>query len=156
MATATPRYLVVTSGGAASLQSQSPARLQSISVVRKFILGDISHCHPGNPGVAEKHRLTKKAYRRAGCNVFKSATADVEELMAEDLRPEMPSGSRPTPSNLIRCCNYQRQKHRPPEPTDLQFTIIEDYMPDDFFKADIKVDEDVRHLTFAIPTSCPF
>ena len=52
------------------------------------------------------------------------------------------------PDYLARAANRHRQKKRPAEPTDLDFDLREDHIPEDFLKADVKVDER-RHLVFA-------
>ena len=49
---------------------------------------------------------------------------------------------------LARAANCHRQKKRPQEPTSLDFDLSEDHIPEDFLKADVKVDGR-RHLVFA-------
>ncbi len=52
------------------------------------------------------------------------------------------------PEYLARAANRHRQKKRPAEPTSLDFDLSEDHIPEDFLKADVKVDGR-RHLMFA-------
>ena len=52
------------------------------------------------------------------------------------------------PEYLARAANRHHQRMRPAEPTDLDFEINEDHIPDDYLKSDVKVD-DRRHLVFA-------
>ena len=52
------------------------------------------------------------------------------------------------PEYLARAANRHRQKKRPQEPTSLDFDLSEDHIPEDFLKADVKVDGR-RHLVFA-------
>ncbi len=52
------------------------------------------------------------------------------------------------PEYLARAANRHRQKMRPAEPTDLEFEVNEDHIPEDFLKSDVKVDGR-RHLVFA-------
>ena len=52
------------------------------------------------------------------------------------------------PEYLARAANWHCQKMRPAEPTDLDFEVNEDHIPDDFLKSDIKVDRR-QHLVFA-------
>ena len=114
-----------------------------------YTRGPINHSHPGNPGIAEKDKVTKKVHQITSRNVFKYAAAIVEEVMASDLQLQMPAASRPKLANLVRSSNWQQKRKRPADPTDLQFSIDSSYLPDDFFKGDVKVGEEGRHLIFA-------
>ena len=44
------------------------------------------------------------------------------------------------PEYLARAANRHRQKMRPAEPTDLEFEVNEDHIPEDFLKSDVKID----------------
>ncbi|XP_077863518.1 uncharacterized protein LOC144347426, partial [Saccoglossus kowalevskii] len=107
-----------------------------------------NHIHPAEPGIKTKIQVTKKVHQKAKENIFQSAPAIIEEVMLAELRPEDPASSRPNPSNLARSSNYQRQKERPAEPTDLDFELDVNWIPADFFRKDIVV-EGARHLFFA-------
>ena len=52
------------------------------------------------------------------------------------------------PEYLARAANRHRQKMRTAEPTDLEFEVNEDHIPEDFLKSDVKIDGR-RHLVFA-------
>ena len=54
----------------------------------------------------------------------------------------------PKPKNLVRIANRKREKFRPRDPSDLEFDLNLDYVPDDFLQADIVVNTR-RHLMFA-------
>ena len=43
------------------------------------------------------------------------------------------------PEHIARAANRHRQHMQPAEPTDLEFEVNEDQIPDDFFKSDIKI-----------------
>lgn len=59
-----------------------------------------------------------------------------------------PLAALKNPTYLARAANRYRQNKRPDEPSDLSFQLNEDYIPDNFLKSDIKVDER-RHIIFA-------
>ena len=44
------------------------------------------------------------------------------------------------PEYLARAANRHRQKMRPAEPTDLEFEVNENHIPEDFLKSDLKID----------------
>ena len=108
------------------------------------------HDHAGQPGIAEKMKVRKKTFRMVKENYFKSSQSIVEEVMAEDLTPDMPFGSRANPATLARAANRHRQANRPADPTDLKFEMAADHIPEDFLQSDVKR-EDQRHLIFATP-----
>ena len=54
----------------------------------------------------------------------------------------------PAPRFLARNANRQRQGTRPRHPEDLEFEVLEDAIPDDFFQYDVTVNNR-RHLMFA-------
>ena len=54
----------------------------------------------------------------------------------------------PKPINLAKRGNRARQKLRPSEPTDLQFTLDKEYIPASFVRADIQV-QGRRHIVLA-------
>ena len=69
------------------------------------------------------------------------------------LEQGIPTSTEPLPalSNpeyLARAANHHRQKMRPAEPTDLEFEVNENHIPEDFLKSDLKIDGR-RHLVFA-------
>lgn len=54
----------------------------------------------------------------------------------------------PAPRFLARNVNRQRQGTRPRHPTDLEFEVQENAIPEDFFQYDVEVNNR-RHLIFA-------
>ena len=108
------------------------------------------HDHAGQPEIADKLKVRKKTFRLVKANYFKSAQSTVEEVMAKELTPEMPSGSRSNPVTLARAANRHRQANRPADPTDLRFDLVADHIPEDFLQSDVKRD-DQRNLIFATP-----
>lgn len=54
----------------------------------------------------------------------------------------------PKPLHVARQANRLRQKLRPEDPTDLDFELEEEHIPDHFFRKDVQVRER-RHLIFA-------
>ena len=64
------------------------------------------------------------------------------------LNPEAPCPALSQPSALARSSNRQREATRPTHPSDLDFDVNIDAIPDDFFIADITVGQQ-RQLMFA-------
>ena len=64
---------------------------------------------------------------------------------------EAPASAVPKPVNLARQSNRRGQKDRPIEPTNQDFVVNEEHIPDDFLQADVRVRER-RHLVFATPS----
>lgn len=54
----------------------------------------------------------------------------------------------PEPEHIVRAVNRHRQKMRPNDPTDLDFELHQDSIPDEFLQSDLQV-KDRRHLIFA-------
>ena len=71
-------------------------------------------------------------------NIFKPATAIVNEVLLEELTDE-PCPSLPKPINLVKAANHLRQRHRPSDPVDLEFELQTEHIPDDFLRRDVKV-----------------
>ena len=56
------------------------------------------------------------------------------------------------PETLARAANRARQRQRPADPQSLHFNLDTDFLPRNFFRADVKV-KDQRHLIFATDTA---
>ena len=79
---------------------------------------------------------------------FKSAPAILTQVLLENASPTRPLTSMPKVTNLVRNLNRFRQKNRPSDPTNLDFELAYEHIPDGFFQADVKV-KGRRHLIFA-------
>ena len=71
----------------------------------------------------------------------------MEEVLLEDLK-DVPCPCLPKPENIARVANRHRQRLRPQDPTDLNFDVEEEHIPDGFLRGDIQVRRR-RHLMFA-------
>jgi len=58
-------------------------------------------------------------------------------VLLEERIDENPCPSLPKPENMAIAANRLRQQLRPDDPTDLEFEISDDNIPDDFLKADL-------------------
>ena len=112
-----------------------------------FTAGVHPHIHPAAPGQALASRIKSRVMAMATANVFQPAGEIVKEVLREDLTQE-PTPSLPNPENLARAANRKRQKLRPQDPTDMDFEIDGDYLPEGFTRGDICVSEK-RHVIFA-------
>lgn len=114
---------------------------------RVFQLGTNAHNHPAEVGAALAATITAKVKAKAVVDVFRPASAIVEEVLLEDLH-DAPCPCLPRPEYIARVANRHRQKLRPKDPTDLSFQLDEDHIPDGFLRGDVTV-RDRRHLMFA-------
>lgn len=112
-----------------------------------YKIGSNAHNHPADVGAALSARITEKVKARALANIFKPASAIVEDVLLEDLQ-DVPCPSLPKPEYIARAANRRRQRLRPKDPTDLDFEIAEDNIPSEFLRADVRV-QSRRHLMFA-------
>ena len=111
-----------------------------------FTRGINAHNHLANPEVNFKPELKVFVINRAKREIFVPAAEIVENALipyTNNLQPGLPSLT-----NLARTANRARQAIRPQDPVDLDFEVNMDYIPGNFLRGDIKVDER-RHLIFA-------
>ena len=104
----------------------------------ELILGPTPHNHPGQVGAALAARITAKTKKEAVANLFKLASAIVNEVLMDGLRDE-PCPRLPKPVNLAKAANHLRQRLRPADPVDLEFDLQTDHIPENFLRGDIKV-----------------
>ncbi|XP_041372839.1 uncharacterized protein LOC121386108 [Gigantopelta aegis] len=78
---------------------------------------------------------------------FRSAGSIVDQLVQEHLGPA-PCPALPTIDRLVHTANYCRQTSRPKNPTDLEFELKMDFIPDNFLKGDVTTGRK-RHLIFS-------
>ena len=114
------------------------------SVRSMFTRGPNDHNHPANPGVNFKTKLRVKVLNRAKSEIFVPAAEIVENALV----PYTTCPGLPSLANLSRAANRARQSIRPEDPVDLEFEINTDYIPENFLRGDVKVDER-RDLVFA-------
>ncbi|XP_052271983.1 uncharacterized protein LOC127872692 [Dreissena polymorpha] len=87
---------------------------------------------------------------------FKLKTADVADVFAASRRLvdyhikvfEATYFNLPKPQTLTRILNRAREKHRPTDPSSLDFEVDTDFIGDGFLRGDVRVDGE-RHLIFA-------
>lgn len=89
-------------------------------------------------GAALTARITAKTKKEAVANLFKPASAIVNEVLMEELTEE-PCPSLPKPVNLAKAANHLRQRLRPADPIDLDFDLQTEHIPENFLRGDIKV-----------------
>ena len=84
----------------------------------------------------------------AAANVFKSATAATEEVLAKQVRSSVPCSALPKPASIARAANRHQSRNRPKHPKSLDFELNTEHVPADFVRADIQ-HTGTRHLLFA-------
>jgi hypothetical protein len=122
-----------------------PATVQQKGDV--FTRGPQPHSHHGEPGAAANCRIQREVKAEAAANLFEPALAIVESVLRKETNSNGIRPGLPKLQNLTRIANYTREKLRPDEPTDLEFSYDENYIPG-FLVGDVSVNGH-RHLMFA-------
>ncbi|KXJ14014.1 hypothetical protein AC249_AIPGENE4116 [Exaiptasia diaphana] len=115
----------------------------------KFTCGKNQHNHDAEADMAQKVKIIAEIKRRAVKEKFLPASKIVNDSLKQVLIRELrdkPCPSLPKPQNMARAANRLRQGTRPPNPKDLGFDMITEFIPNDFLRADVK---ERRHLIFA-------
>ena len=81
--------------------------------------------------------ITAKVKAKAAVDIFRPPSATVEEVLLEDLK-DVPCPCLPKPEYIARVANRHRQRLRPQDPTDLNFDVEEEHIPDGFLRGDIQ------------------
>ena len=105
---------------------------------RTFVLGSRPHNHEGNVGAALAAKITARTKKEAVVNLFKPTPSIVNEVLLEELTAK-PCPRLPKPINLVKAANHLQKRLRPADPTDLDFDLETEHIPDDFLCGDIKV-----------------
>ena len=119
-----------------------------------FEIRNNSHNHPANVGAALAATITSKVKAKAVADIFRPASAIVEEVLLEEME-DVPCPSLPRPEYIARAANRRRQQLRPTDPTDLDFVLDESHIPNGFLRGDIS-DQGNRHLMFATDQQLEF
>ena len=125
----------------------NPCKASIIERSGSFHLGSNAHNHAAEVGATLAASITAKVKAKAAIDIFRLASAIVEEVLLEDLK-DVPCSCLPKPEYIARVANRHRQRLRPQDPTDLNFDVEEDHIPDGFLRGDIQV-RSRRHLMFA-------
>ncbi|KAK2547312.1 hypothetical protein P5673_032813 [Acropora cervicornis] len=105
-------------------------------------------CNTAEVGVELAATITAKVKAKASVDIFKPASAIVEEVLLEDLK-DVPCLCLPKPEYLARVFNRHRQRLRPKDPRDLNFDLEQDHIPDGLLRGDLQGHdalEDVKAL----------
>ena len=113
-----------------------------------FFPGLHGHNHPGEFGVLASTQIQSRVKQMARENLFRPASAIINEVLLDERVDENPCPSLPKPVNMARATNRMRQQLRPEDPTDLSFELSEENIPDGFLKSDVS-SNGKRHLIFA-------
>ena len=125
----------------------NPCKASIIQQSGSFDLGSNAHNHVAEVGATLAASITAKVKAKATVDIFRPASAIVEEVLLEDLK-DVPCPCLPKPEYIARVANRHRQRLRPQDPTDLNFHVEEDHIPDRFPRGDIQVRRR-GHLMFA-------
>ena len=112
-----------------------------------FQIGSNAHNHPAEVGTALAATITAKVKAKAVADVFRPASAIVEEVLLDEIQ-DVPCPCLPKPEYIARAANRRRQRLRPKDPVDLDFELDVENIPDGFLRADL-TERGRRHLMFA-------
>ena len=97
----------------------------------EFVQGPQLHDYPGQVKAGLTARITARAKKEAMADIFKPATAIVNEVLLEELTDE-PCPSLPKLINLVKAAHHLWQRHRPSDHVDLEFELQTQLIPYDF------------------------
>ena len=125
----------------------NPCKASIIEQSGSFYLASNAHNHAAEVGATLAASITAKVKPKAAVDIFRPASAIVEEVLLEDLK-DVPCLCFPKREYIAWVANRHQQHLRPQDPTDLNFDVEEDHIPDRFLRGDIQV-RLRRHLMFA-------
>ena len=102
-----------------------------------FTVG-VEHNHTGEVGLPETAKLTAAIKRKATDDLFRPASAIVDEVLLQGMETAAAMPTLARPEHLARAANRCRQSKRPQDPVDLDFTMDESNIPEGFLRADIE------------------
>ncbi|XP_052233655.1 uncharacterized protein LOC127846443 [Dreissena polymorpha] len=107
--------------------------------------GKGTHTHAADPLMRKKVELKRNLKTEAVADVFAASCRLVDDHMKVF---EAIDFNLPKPQTLTRILNCAREKHRPTDPSSLDFEVDTDFIGDRFLRGDERVDGE-RHLIFA-------
>ena len=99
----------------------------------KFYLGTKDHCHPGTPGQHIVTNVVRQMKVKAADKLFEPAGHIVDDVLVHNI-DGVPVPSLPQQRSLVRTDNRLRQKDRPKEPTDIDFDLRYEAIPEGKYK----------------------
>ncbi|XP_052220789.1 uncharacterized protein LOC127837581 [Dreissena polymorpha] len=104
-----------------------------------------THTHAADPSMRKKVELKRNLKTAAVADVFAASSRLVDDHIKVF---EATYFNLPKPQTLTRILNRAREKHRPTDPSSLDFEVDTDFIGDGFLRGDVRVDGE-RHLIFA-------
>ena len=92
-------------------------------------------------------RIQVQIRKNSNSETFTPASSVVNDALQANETLGAPNEAIPHISSLVRQTNRTRQKNRPPNPTDLNFTIQDTAIPTNFLHGDVKLNNQ-RHIMF--------
>ena len=86
---------------------------------------------------------------------LQNCNTKMESLMHQHMKPGVPTDALPQLPSLIPQTNKLRQRNHPPNPTTLDFTVINDVITPGFLQEDIKT-QAVATLSFIHNINCSY
>ncbi|CAH3139839.1 unnamed protein product [Porites lobata] len=125
----------------------NPCNASIIEWSASFHFDSNAHNLAAEVGTTLAASITAKVKPKAAVDIFRPASAIVEEVLLEDLTDDT-CPCFPKWEYIAQVASRHQQCLRPQDPTDLNFNVEEDHIPDGFLQGDIQVCR-CRHLMFA-------
>ncbi|XP_052277283.1 uncharacterized protein LOC127876247 [Dreissena polymorpha] len=125
-------------------QKKCPARVRQTK--DGFKQGRLNHNHAPDSSKKNKIIITQKATQYASQQIFSAASGIVENVASEVITSTYIE--HPKLDHIMRGVNRKRQRLRLEDPQTIYFELQKDYIPEGFFKGEIRVGG-MRHLIFA-------
>ena len=106
------------------------------------------HTHEPTPGGSVAASIIATAKIQAKNNPFQSAQEIANDLVHENVPPNMNCPALPAIDRIAAAANHHQRLTRPKHPTDVDFEFPEGHLPTNYLRDDIRVDK-ARHLIFA-------
>ncbi|KAK2567851.1 hypothetical protein P5673_007735 [Acropora cervicornis] len=103
------------------------------------------HDHQPAVGAATVAKVVSAVKRKALEDIFKPASAIVQEVLLEKVSTTAPCPALSKPEYLARTANWFRRSKRPKDPTSIESELEDDALPENFLHADVETNTR-RHL----------
>ena len=112
-----------------------------------FTPGSVPHKCTPKPSALPASKVQSQIRDVGASQTYTPAASIVADALRQHMKPGAPTDALPQLPSLIRQTNKLRQRNHPPNPTTLDFTVIDDVIPPGFLQEDIKTPGS-RHMIF--------
>ena len=105
-----------------------PCRTTVKQIGNLFFKGECEHNHTPNVGILKATKIAAEVKKRALADIFKPASAIVDEVLLEQMDVAAPCPALQKPEYLARNAIYTRQQLLPKDPVDLEFELGDEHL----------------------------